>query len=123
MQTKRQSQIGELIKRNFGPVLQEQGSYIYGGAFVTVTNVIMSPDLALAKIYVSIYNTDSKETVLTQIRESKHGLKNALVRRIRRHVRRIPDIDFYLDEMVDEMYRVNALFDKLHEEKQMGEEE
>ena len=57
-ESKRQLQTGELIRRNFGHVLQQQGSYIYGAAFVTVTNVKMSPDLGIAKIYISVFNNE-----------------------------------------------------------------
>ena len=54
MESRRQLQTGELIKRHFSTVIREQGSYIYGSeVLVSVTRVIMSPDLGLAKIYVS----------------------------------------------------------------------
>ena len=42
-----------------------------------------------------------------------HQLKQALVKRIRKHVRRIPDIAFYEDDTLDEMYRLRDLFDNL----------
>ncbi|NNF35135.1 MAG: hypothetical protein HKN68_13560 [Saprospiraceae bacterium] len=42
-----------------------------------------------------------------------HGLKQSLVQRIRKHVRRIPNIEFYLDDTLDEIERIDALFDKL----------
>lgn len=122
MEKKRQKQIAELVKRNFGPVLQQQGGYIYGDAFVTVTNVKMTPDFGLAKIYVSVYNSEDKVNVLAMIRENIPLLKSELVRRIKRHVRRIPNIDIYLDDTLDEMWRLNKVFDKLHDENQMGEE-
>ena len=56
MESKRQKQVAELIKRNFGTLLQQEGAYIYGSeALVTVTSVKMSPDMSLAKIYLSVY--------------------------------------------------------------------
>ncbi len=122
-ETKRQKQVAELIKRHFGNVLFDEGRYIYGNAFVTVTKVKMSPDLGLAKIYVSVFNANDKPTVVLGLNENKRGLKQNLARRIRNHVRRIPGIDFYLDDTLDEMYRLNSLFDQLHDDHQMGEEE
>ncbi len=120
---KRQLQVAELVKRNFGVVLQQQGSYIYGDAFVTVTNVIMSPDFGLAKIYVSVYNVADKQSVVDVLNQHNASLKSSLVHRIRKHVRRIPNIDIYLDETLDEMYQLNELFDRLHAENKMGVEE
>ena len=124
MESKRQLQVAELIKRNFSIVLRDEGSYIYGAEpLVTVTQVKMTPDFNLAKIYLSVYNTDHKDGVLLVLEEHTTRLKQLLTARIRRHVRRIPDIAFFLDDTLDEMYRLNELFNRLHEEDQMGEEE
>jgi ribosome-binding factor A len=123
MQSKRQLQTGELIKRNFGQVLQGEGSYIYGNALVTVTNVIMSPDFSLAKIYLSVYNVEDKQSVVLMMNQHRKKLRQSLGARIRRHVRRIPDIDFYIDETLDEIFKLDDLFNRLHESDQMGEEE
>ena len=124
MESKRQLQIAELIKRNFSIVLQNEGSYIYGAEpLVTVTQVKITPDFNLAKIYLSIYNTEHKQGVLLELDEHLTRLKQSLMARIHRHVRRMPDIAFFLDDTLDEMYRLNELFNRLHEEDQMGEEE
>ena len=121
METKRQRQVAELVKRNFSMVLQTEGVNIYGSApLVTVTEVKMSPDMGIAKIYLSIWNTENKQAVLLQMQEENTRLRQALGQRLKRHVRRIPHIDFYEDETIDEMYRVDSIFDRLHNEKQMG---
>jgi len=112
-----------MIKRNFSMVLQGEGSYIYDDALVTVTNVIVSPDFGLAKIYLSVYNTQNKQAVLLKMEDQRHRLKQQFSIRVRKHMRRIPEIDFYLDDTLDEMYRLNALFDRLEDEDQMGSEE
>ena len=123
METKRQRQVGELIRRHFGTVLFQEGSYIYGNALVTVTNVKMSPDLGIAKIYLSIYNTENKQEVMLMMAENIHRLRQALSQRIKKHVRRIPNIAFYMDEMVDEMYRVNAMLENLKSNNKSSQEE
>ena len=123
MASKRQLQTAEVIKRHFGSVLLSEGSYIYGDAFVTVTQVIVTPDISEAKIYLSIYNTSNKEAVLANVRRSVSILKKSLSHRIRNHVRRIPSLSFYNDDTLDEMEKVDALFNKLRRNNLMGEEE
>ena len=113
MDSKRQLQLGELIKRSLAPVFQEQGPYIYGAAFVTVTSVKVTPDLAQAKIYLSIFNADDKELVLKKVINHTHVLKQALAARIKNQVRRIPQVFFYFDETIDEMYKVDVMFKNL----------
>lgn len=123
MESIRQRQVGELIKRHFSSVLQQEGRYIYEDALVTVTNVKMSPDLMLAKIYVSVYNTMNKQGVVLEMQEHIHRLRQSLSQRIRKHVRRIPQLEIFLDDTLDEMYRLNSIFDRLHETNQMGSEQ
>ena len=124
METKRQKQVAELIKRNFSLVLQQEGSYIYGAQpLVTVTQVVVSPDMSLAKIYLSVYNKESKQEVILEMEHEVIRLKQALAYRVKKHLRRIPEINFYLDDTLDEMYRLNHLFDDLHAANQMGDDE
>ena len=105
-------------------VLQQEGSYIYGPEpLVTVTEVHPTPDLSQCKIYLSIWNTEDKLSVLAKMEEDHHRLKAALAARVRKHIRRIPAIAFYVDETLDEMNRVEDLFDRLDEEGQLGREE
>jgi ribosome-binding factor A len=113
-----------MIKRNFSLVLQQEGSYIYGTEpLVTVTEVHPTPDLSQAKIYLSVWNTENKQAVLLQMEEEHQRLKSSLAHRLKRHIRRIPAISFYIDETLDEMHRVGNLFDRLYREDQMPNEE
>lgn len=117
METIRQQQVGELIRRYFGTILTEEGSNIYGRSnLVTVTYVKMTPDLLVAKIYISVYGTENKQEVMLQLEEEIAHLRHALAGKIGRQMRRMPEIEFYLDETVDEMYRVQGLLDKVNKE-------
>ncbi|MEM9849920.1 MAG: 30S ribosome-binding factor RbfA [Bacteroidota bacterium] len=119
--SKRQLQVAETIKRNFSIVLQQEGAYIYGAeVLVTVTSVKMSPDMGIAKIYLSVYNTEDKQSVILQLEEQYHQLRQSLATRVRRHMRRVPELQFYEDDTLDEMYRLRELFDRLEDENQMG---
>ena len=124
MESKRQKQVTELVRRNFGILLQQEGGLIYGhDVLVTVTSAKMSPDMSIAKIYLSVYNTENKQAVILSMESEQSHLKQMLGTRIRRHIRRIPELAFYEDDTLDEMYRLNSLFTKLKKENQMGTEE
>ncbi|HNR08082.1 MAG TPA: 30S ribosome-binding factor RbfA [Saprospiraceae bacterium] len=119
MESKRQQQVAELILRNFSYVLQQEGLYIYGREpLVTVTSVKVASDLQLARIYLSIYNTENKEAILGQIREHDHKLKQEMYHRLKKQLRRMPALEYFIDETLDEMYRVEALFQRLEGQKQ-----
>lgn len=113
METKRQLQLGELIKRNFSVVLQQEGSYIYGPLLVSVTKAMISPDMSQVKIYLSVYGTEDKDSVIEKLEKNIHPLKSSLAQRIRKQIRRIPEIYLFIDNTLDEMYKVDDLLKKI----------
>jgi ribosome-binding factor A len=82
----------------------------------------MTPDLLVAKIYISVYGTEHKQEVILELEASHARLRQALAAKIGKQMRRMPDIEFFLDDTVDEMYRVDALLNRVHEQDQnLGE--
>jgi ribosome-binding factor A len=119
METIRQKQIAEQIRRHFSMILASEGSYIYGrDKLVTVSNVKMTPDLLIAKIYISVYGTENKQEVILELEDNLHRLRQVLASKVGRQMRRMPEIEFFMDDTVDEMYRVDALLNRVNEEDQ-----
>lgn len=123
MESKRQRQVSELIRRQFSMVLMEQGSYIFDKAMVTVTRVSISPDLMSAKVYLSVFNTDNKPEVLMNMDENMFQLRHALAAKVGKQLRRMPELKFFLDDSLDEYFKMDQLLHKLRSENQMGSEE
>ncbi len=117
MESIRQKQIAELIRRNFSTVLSEEGKYIYGQkVLVTVTTVKMSSDLQLAKIYLSIYYTENKQEPILELEEQYHRLKQSLYSKIKKQMRVMPEFKLYLDDTLDEVYKMDDLFKKINQQ-------
>ena len=124
MESKRQKQVAEMIRRNFSYVMQEEGPNIYGhGVMVTVAHIRMSPDLNLARIYLSVFGTENKQEPILMLKEELVSLRSKLAQRIKKQVRNIPEIVLYLDDTVDEMYRVDAMLKQLEDDGQFGKAE
>lgn len=123
METKRQKQISELLRRQLSMVLMEEGSYIFEKALVTITSVNVSPDLQNAKVYLSVFNTDNKQVVMLGIDENNHRLRFALANKVGKQLRRIPELQFFLDDSLDEVFRMDQIFANLRATNQMGTEE
>ena len=120
--SKRQLQVGSTIKREMSEILQHEGIYIYGAKpLVTVTNVKLSSDLGLAKVYVSVWNTEEKMQIISLLQFEGVRLRQALAARLRNKMRRCPDIVFYEDDTLDEMYKLRDVFIDLHANDQMGD--
>lgn len=114
MESIRQKQVAELIRRHFSMVLMQEGPLIYGREpLVTLANVMMTPDLLIAKCYISVWRTDNKQGVLMQLEEQTTQLRQSLLSKIGKQMRRMPEIQFFLDDTIDEMYRVEELLNKI----------
>jgi ribosome-binding factor A len=98
-------------------LLTESGSNIYGrGKLVTVTYVKMTPDLLVAKIYISVYGTENKQEVILELEDNHGHLRQALGSKLGKQMRRMPDIEFHLDDTIDEMYRVQDLLNRVQDD-------
>ena len=122
MESIRQKQIGELIRRYFSMILSEEGINIYGrDKLVTLTGVKMTPDLLVAKLYISVYGTEHKQEVILELEDNHARLRQALASKVGKQMRRVPEIELYLDDTVDEMYRVDNLLNRVgDEDKNIG---
>jgi len=113
MSLRRQQKVGSLLQETLSEIFQKHGASYYGGAFVTITEVQMSPDLLVAKIYLSIYNVKDKNKTLGEIKAQGHEIRRQLGNRMRFHLRRIPELLFYLDESLENALRINTLLKEI----------
>ncbi len=97
MESKRQQKYSKLIQKELGEIFQRESKPLVGNAMVTVTHVLMSPDLGVAKVYLSFLLADTK-VLFEKINEHKKEIRKNLGNRIGKNVRSIPELVFYLDE-------------------------
>ncbi|NJN78870.1 MAG: ribosome-binding factor A [Saprospiraceae bacterium] len=110
----KQKQTESMLQREMSMVIQQEGGYIYGTqALVTVTNVMLSPDFGEAKFYLSVFNIEDKQSVIIQLEDDLARMRQLLGSRIRKKYVVFLPVSFYLDDTLDEMYRLNSLFDKI----------
>ena len=84
---------------------------------ITVREVTVSPDLGLARAYLSLFPVGNKEEMLEQIRMSGKEIRHELATRIRHQVRKIPQLEYFLDESLDYAQRMEEIFQKIREEE------
>jgi ribosome-binding factor A len=122
---KRQKQIGGLIQEEINAIFQRLGLGFISGGMVSVSSVKITPDLLEARIYLSIYNTAEKKDVLKKIEDRQWEVKKELAARVKQQLRRIPELKFFLDDTLDQVFKMEELFSKIKEEdkKDEGKEE
>lgn len=81
--------------------------------FVTITNVRLSPDLKIAKIYLSVLEKEKRLLLIEKIEDKKGYIRSELAHRIR--IKFIPDLKFFIDDTLDYVEKIDGLIKKIHE--------
>lgn len=110
METKRQRQVAKVIQKDLGEIFQREMRTAFDGAFVTITDVKTTPDLAIARVYMSFMLTKDKEGLLQTVRENTKVIRNHLAERVRHQFRIIPFLQFYIDDTAEYAQKMDALF-------------
>ena len=109
MTTTRQHKVSRLLQKELGDYFQRQGASLTGGKMVTVTVVRISPDLSLAKVYLSIFPADKASENIQAISQKAGLVRSTMGNRLRNQLRHIPEFAFYLDDSLDYIDRIEGL--------------
>ena len=112
MESTRQKKIGRLLQKELGEIFQREGSVMFSGVLITVTHVRVTPDLSSAKVYLSLFLHKDKESFLKTIREKTTLVRMKLAEKIKKQVRVIPKLDFFLDDSLDYAEKIDELLKK-----------
>ena len=109
----RQNKISTLIKKELGNVFLREVKSVLSGAFVTVTSVRVTPDLGMARVYLSIMLAkDAKEDLLKHIKAHKGQIRSVLGNKVRNQLRIVPDLEFFIDDSLDYADRIDELLNE-----------
>lgn len=112
-ESKRQQKFSRLIQQELGEIFQKDIKSSFGKTFITVTRVSMSPDLGVAKAYLSFMLTDDIQATYEFINGKKKEIRKMLGMRIGKQVRIIPELVFLLDEGASYASHIDSILKNL----------
>lgn len=89
------------------------GLSMIDGGMVSISSVKMTPDLLEARIYISLFQVADKKAAMKKLEDRAWEIKRELAAAIKHQVRRIPELQFYLDETLDQVDKMEDLFKKI----------
>ncbi|NOR86851.1 MAG: 30S ribosome-binding factor RbfA, partial [Bacteroidales bacterium] len=101
METKRQEKIARLIQKEMGKLFQNELSQLANGGMLTITKAKISPDLSVAKVYISFLAIDDKEAVIENINKNEPQIRFLFGKQIRTQLRIVPHLKFFIDDSLD----------------------
>ncbi len=111
----RTEKVASLLKEEFGAILQRDYREKSLG-FMTVTDVRVTPDLRIAKIYLSIYGSEEvRRSTMARLERDKALLRSHLAKRVR--IKFMPVLELHRDDTLDRVDRINEILKKIHDDE------
>jgi ribosome-binding factor A len=125
MEGKRQAKISRLIQKELSEIFRRQTAAL-GNVLVSVSAVRVSPDLSIAKVYLSIFPTGKSAEILENIKKQTKTCRYELAQAVKSTLRKCPDLSFYLDDSLDYAENIDRLLaadPHLHDEETPSDSE
>ncbi len=110
---KRQKQIAGLLLEELNGIFQKLGLTMIDGGMISISSVKLTPDLLEARIYLSLFQVKEPEAVFQKIKDRGREIKRELTAKVGRQLRRMPVLQFYLDDTLEQVFKMEELFKKL----------
>lgn len=108
----RQLKVAKELQKDLAEIIRSKGMAAFGGAMVTVTEVRVSPDLSVAKVYVSIFPSSKADAVMKTIGENSRAIRGELGHLVAKQLRIVPELVFFLDSTLDYAEHIDELLKK-----------
>ena len=111
MQETRQNKIARLIQKELSQIFEGQTRMMHG-VLVSVTNVRVSPDMSIARAYLSVFPSEKAQEIVDNVNNNQKTIRFELGKRVRYQLRIIPELKFFLDDSLDYVDRIDELLKK-----------
>ncbi len=109
METTRQHKISRLLQKDLSEIFRLMAQDIFSGNMITVTKVHVSPDLSVAKAYLSLFGKTDKKELLKEINSNKKEIRHKLATRVHNQLRVVPELEFFIDDSLDYIENIDRL--------------
>ncbi|WP_426669996.1 30S ribosome-binding factor RbfA [Mucilaginibacter sp. McL0603] len=123
MESKRQQKFAGVIQEDLAAIFQKEGLNMMPNTLITITKVRVTPDLAIARVFLSFFNTNNAQLALNTIKSHSSELRYKLGARIKDQVRIIPQLEFFIDDTSEYVERMDKIFDKISKEERQPDTE
>jgi ribosome-binding factor A len=116
MESKRQQKFAGIIQEDLAAIFQREGMNYLPNTLVTITKVRVTPDLAIARVFLSFFNNANAQASLATVKQHASEIRYKLGARIKDHARIVPQLEFFIDDTNEYVERMDKIFDKISKE-------
>jgi ribosome-binding factor A len=122
MESKRQQKFAGVIQQDLAEIFQREGMNFLPNTMVTITKVRVTPDLALARVFLSFFNSVDAAASLSTVKAHASEIRYKLGAKIKNQVRVVPQLEFFVDDTNDYVEKMDQLFDQISKEPRQDED-
>jgi ribosome-binding factor A len=111
---KRQKQVAAVLQQELNDILMRLGLNMIDGGMVSIAAVKVTPDLLEARIYFSLFKVADANEAMKKLKEREWEIKRELSSRVKHQLRRIPVLQFYLDDTLDYVFKMEEIFKQIN---------
>lgn len=112
----RQEKFASVLQHELANIFTQHSSALFAGQFITITKITVSPDLGYAKVYLSFIQAKEqaqRQELLNTINIQAKEIRKLLAIKIRKQVRIIPALEFFIDDSLDYVFKMEKIFEEL----------
>jgi ribosome-binding factor A len=122
MESKRQQKFAGVIQQDLAEIFQREVMNFLPNTLVTITKVRVTPDLAIARVFLSFFNSVDAAASLSTVKAHASEIRYKLGVKIKNQVRVVPQLEFFVDDTNDYVEKMDQLFDQIGKEPRQNEE-
>lgn len=111
MESTRQAKIARLLQKELSEIFRQQTAKTHG-TIVSVSAVRVSPDLSIARVYLSVFPSGKSAEIMESVQQSAKTIRYELAQKVRFQLRKTPELSFYLDDSLDYIENIDNLLAK-----------
>ncbi len=111
MESTRQAKIARLLQKELSEIFRQQTAKTHG-TIVSVSTVRVSPDLSVARVYISVFPSEKSAEILESVQHSAKSIRYELAQKVRYQLRKTPELSFFIDDSLDYIENIDNLLSK-----------
>jgi ribosome-binding factor A len=115
-ESKRQKQVAGVLHEELTGIFTKMRLNMIEGSLVSISSVKVTPDLLEARIYLSLFPAEKSEIILSKIEDAAHEIKRALANKVKHQLRRMPELKYFIDDTLEQVFKLEKLFENIHKE-------
>jgi ribosome-binding factor A len=115
-ETKRQKQVAALLNEELSDIFRRLGLNVIHNGMISISSVKVTPDLLEVRVYLSFFQIEDTQAMLQKVKDKAWEIKRELSARVGKQLRRMPELQFFIDDTLDYVFKMEEIFHTIHKD-------